>query len=151
MVSVVANYLLEFNKVELSDNLSIDTINKFYKDVENTINNLLDKIIKINKGTIKMQLKQIQYHSDIMDIMNQNANVINEFLYQINDLYAQNNVLAHSAFGITNLNMKSDIIKASIDLSDDNIVVKVKDKPDIVINNDKVVVKNDDNDEISLW
>jgi hypothetical protein len=146
MVTVSSIKSLFKQKINSIESINITEFNGLISEIEGKINYIVNYINRFKNEENKMnelKLDKVSGYNDIIDVINKNISLINQFLIDLsNDVY-DNKIDSVANMGtITDIAFLNDEVKGSIDITSKDVVVYINNKQPIIINKDNVTHSN---------
>jgi len=146
MVTVSSIKSLFKQKINSIESINITEFNNLMSEIEGKINYIVNYINRFKNEENKMnelKLDKVSGYNDIIDVINKNISLINQFLIDLsNDVY-DNKIDSVANMGtITDIAFLNDEVKGSIDITSKDVVVYINNKQPIIINKDNVTHSN---------
>jgi hypothetical protein len=146
MVTVSSVKSLFRQKINSIESINITEFNGLISEIEGKINYIVNYINRFKNEENKMnelKLDKVSGYNDIIDVINKNISLINQFLIDLsNDVY-DNKIDSVANMGtITDIAFLNDEVKGSIDITSKDVVVYINNKQPIIINKDNVTHSN---------
>jgi len=144
MVVVTSITNMFFKKIESIKELNQDIFNNKTKEIESQINYIVKYINRFKKVKImELELKQATSFNDIVEVLNENITLMNDFLVSLsNDVY-DNKITSIANMGtISDIAFLNDSLKGYVDVTNNELIVNINKKEPIIINDKNIQHKD---------
>jgi len=144
MVVVTSVTNMFFKKIESIKELNQDIFNNKTKEIESQINYIVKYINRFKKVKImELELKQATSFNDIVEVLNENITLMNDFLVSLsNDVY-DNKITSIANMGtISDIAFLNDSLKGYVDVTNNELIVNINKKEPIIINDKNIQHKD---------
>lgn len=117
----------------LKSQSTIDDINNAFKDTEEVLNAIVDKVIKRGYNMNMVELKTANNIGELLQVFNENMNTINQYLLSLSELTESEYLISKELLSVMKIDVRNNNTGASIKINPDDFRVTLSNGQEITI------------------